>query len=1029
MGHRFGGNTSVNDYFKLLERDGSFLLIGARDHVYKINIDDFSVKTLIHWPATTQDTEMCFLKGKSKEDCHNYIRILAKDNDTGVLVCGTNAFKPTCRQYSKQDDQYRVTKEFPANGITPYDPSHNSSAFFDARSNQLFAGTVADFSGADALISRRRIDQPADDDIGLRTERNDIKCLNEPNFVSSTSDERHVYFWFRENAVEYMNCGKAVYSRVGRVCKNDRGGSTAYSSNFWTSFVKARLNCSLPGEFPFYFDEIAATTSTFSVSNANSDDNDELIYAVFNTPYSMIRGSAVCAYSMKQMREVFRSSPFKSQISPDSNWLPLARSQSTLSDCDADAKPLSEEALNFVRKNSLLDAVVPNFFRSPLIVQTGFKRFTQIAVDRRVRAVDDRFYDVIFIATDDGKVIKLVNLFEEAKFSSPSVVVEMSQIFQGPRSAINNLQIFRANGNEKDDRESFGSSSSRLIVVTDEEVRSLPVHNCDKAPNCRICVRLQDPYCAWDMKLKACVGSSVGDWLPKSQFVQNVSSGVSTHCFIDEPIDDSPSMAVVGSKIFTDIVEISDSNLKSIDQSSCNCRKSSSFNPSEFNDNDSGSSDQNDISIASSFSSPSLQRSRVSLRVEHLVAAASAAALVSVIVGLIAGIRLSRCDTNFAFFRLICGRGGCVKRSKSGASSSDRSTTSMATDINRNILSKQKKNLPSSPHVPPINAYEYETPHRPCDVSRSSSMNTETTTLKSTIMNDSQLLRLNSCNLENSPHCFDNVIMTPILDDDKNNRTIYDDTITSPATNQNNYNNYSTLPKDYKVKKTARKMAERSDTPNSALSEWERVAEEITGNWIDVFNDGSFLRRVVQKGDDLGTFEVTSNVISSASSTTEAENIDSVSEINTPLTSRNMTENSLNSNYVNSLPAALGGNSIIGTPKIGDRVKIKSWGVVESKENNTTTSSSPQSKIDEYECLDFVVGLSDVLQVYELAVQFMTVNQVDEAKVKSRFAYGDLGRIPDVPENATIIYTIKLLSIESGPDIYNLNFDDRIAFW
>lgn len=24
----------------------------------------------------------------------------------------------------------------------------------------------------------------------------------------------------------------------------------------WTTFLKARLNCSIPGEFPFYFDEI-----------------------------------------------------------------------------------------------------------------------------------------------------------------------------------------------------------------------------------------------------------------------------------------------------------------------------------------------------------------------------------------------------------------------------------------------------------------------------------------------------------------------------------------------------------------------------------------------------------------------------------------------------------------------------------------------------------------------------------------------------------------------------------------------------
>lgn len=29
-----------------------------------------------------------------------------------------------------------------------------------------------------------------------------------PNFVSSMEDEDNVYFFFRENAVEYINCGK-----------------------------------------------------------------------------------------------------------------------------------------------------------------------------------------------------------------------------------------------------------------------------------------------------------------------------------------------------------------------------------------------------------------------------------------------------------------------------------------------------------------------------------------------------------------------------------------------------------------------------------------------------------------------------------------------------------------------------------------------------------------------------------------------------------------------------------------------------
>lgn len=65
----------------------------------------------------------------------------------------------------------------------------------------------------------------------------------------------YVYFFFRETAVEYINCGKNVYSRVARVCKKDNGGKNILSQN-WATFLKARLNCSIPGEFPFYFNEI-----------------------------------------------------------------------------------------------------------------------------------------------------------------------------------------------------------------------------------------------------------------------------------------------------------------------------------------------------------------------------------------------------------------------------------------------------------------------------------------------------------------------------------------------------------------------------------------------------------------------------------------------------------------------------------------------------------------------------------------------------------------------------------------------------
>lgn len=69
-------------------------------------------------------------------------------------------------------------------------------------------------------------------------------------------------------------CFQKIYSRIARVCKDDTGGRTMLRDN-WTTFLKARLSCSLPGEYPFYFDEIQGITYL---------PNEALVYATFNTP-------------------------------------------------------------------------------------------------------------------------------------------------------------------------------------------------------------------------------------------------------------------------------------------------------------------------------------------------------------------------------------------------------------------------------------------------------------------------------------------------------------------------------------------------------------------------------------------------------------------------------------------------------------------------------------------------------------------------------------------------------------------------
>ena len=145
--------------------------------------------------------------------------------------------------------------------MAPFSPWHNSTAVLV--NDDLYAGTVADFTGVDPLIFRKP----------LRTQQYDSTQLNSPDFVASFSDNDFVYFFFREEAVEHTNCGKTVFSRVARVCKNDKGGPNKAKSS-WTSFLKARLNCSVPGEYPFYFDEIQSVSQLIQGKNNMCDFHD-----------------------------------------------------------------------------------------------------------------------------------------------------------------------------------------------------------------------------------------------------------------------------------------------------------------------------------------------------------------------------------------------------------------------------------------------------------------------------------------------------------------------------------------------------------------------------------------------------------------------------------------------------------------------------------------------------------------------------------------------------------------------------------
>lgn len=147
----------------------------------------------------------------------------------------------------------------------------------------MYIGGPTDFSGQDNAIYRLPLPSATSSTTThahqthkgrLRTMQYNAKWLNVPEFVGSVEVDHFVYFFFREAAVEYSNCGKAVYSRVARVCRNDLGGGQLMLKDTWTTFLKARLNCSLPAEYPFYYDHIQSITYL---------EDERLFYATFTT--------------------------------------------------------------------------------------------------------------------------------------------------------------------------------------------------------------------------------------------------------------------------------------------------------------------------------------------------------------------------------------------------------------------------------------------------------------------------------------------------------------------------------------------------------------------------------------------------------------------------------------------------------------------------------------------------------------------------------------------------------------------------
>uniref|UniRef100_A0A673YKT2 Semaphorin 4D n=1 Tax=Salmo trutta TaxID=8032 RepID=A0A673YKT2_SALTR len=477
----------------LLSEDKDVLYVGAREAIFELRMTNVSIKNnKVQWKVPENHMTMCIVKGKSKEtDCLNYIRVLQVLDDKRLYVCGTHAFQPVCHYLSLKDFSLEGPAE-DGRGKCSFDPSQSfTTVMVDG---ELYSGTSYNFLGSEPIISRYSLSQSL-----LRTEYS-TSWLNEPSFVfadviregknSADGEDDKIYYFFTEVSVEYEFFGKLLIPRIARVCKGDLGGQRTLQKK-WTSFLKAKLVCSMP-ELNFVFNVV---NDVFILKTA--DWRETVIYGVFTSQWGNVGLSAVCAYDMLSVENVFSKGKYMQKATVEQShtkWVryngitPSPRPGACINNHHrlqniSSSLHLPDKTLQFVKDHPLLEDPVLPIGNGPKLI-TKDVSYTQIVVER-VQALDNNVYDVIFTGTDKG-------------------ILHKSVVYDGLVHTVEEIQLLHKSEPIKTLLLSSQGTRS-LYAGSDSGVVQSPTAFCDKYPSCSDCILTRDPYCAWDPDSSTCV--------------------------------------------------------------------------------------------------------------------------------------------------------------------------------------------------------------------------------------------------------------------------------------------------------------------------------------------------------------------------------------------------------------------------------------------------------------------------------------------------------------------------------------------
>lgn len=433
---------------------GSKLIVGGRNTIIKL---DFTREVDESFPDTDlsrrnmkdvayNDYQYCIDAGRSEDMCANYYKVIIPIDTSTLLLCGTSAYNPQCDFRQVSDLSYSKRKDVVSGeGLCPADPA-KSVSFTKISEGVGFAGTCREVCDVDA-ISRMNL-QAGSLVATARTFRT-AETLSGAHFIYSFESGDFVYFLFKETALEEKR--ENVFSRVGRLCKNDVGSSNVLFKDFFKTFLKVRIYCTSnqPGETPFVHNELGGAWF-----------QDDILYTVFSGPTNLSTGSILCMYTMHELQAAFKGR-YQVHDTDTNKW----KVKENPSPVQCSTHPT---VLNASKVVLMLD---PIYSSTPL-----FYTDTRLSglLGRTLDAFQTSFYQ-LFSSNDQGEVIRIT-------YQKENVHIIHDQTFKIAETAI--LSIVQ------DEENVFALSATSVTMIPS-------VFDCSKPSTCQSCVSHYYPMCGW----------------------------------------------------------------------------------------------------------------------------------------------------------------------------------------------------------------------------------------------------------------------------------------------------------------------------------------------------------------------------------------------------------------------------------------------------------------------------------------------------------------------------------------------------